>query len=110
MSIIAVTFSLVNRHHNLMGDGQTEVVLLWETRAMSEQNLLVSAGSVPAGNVPAPNNLKHCSYIEMYSRSLCMKLSYKPNEVNGVVECSSISGFTDCTLSTAHVRSWQLLC
>jgi hypothetical protein len=31
-----------------MGDGQTEVVLLWETRAMSEQNLLVSAGSVPA--------------------------------------------------------------
>jgi hypothetical protein len=38
-----------------MGDGRTEVVLLWETRAMSEQNLLVSAGSVPAGNVPAPN-------------------------------------------------------
>jgi hypothetical protein len=27
-----------------MGDGRTEVVLLWATRAMSEQNLLVSAG------------------------------------------------------------------
>jgi hypothetical protein len=38
-----------------MGDGRTEVVLLWETRAMSEQNLLVSAGSVPAGSAPAPN-------------------------------------------------------
>jgi hypothetical protein len=43
-----------------MGDGRTEVVSLWEARAMSEQNLLVSAGSVPAGsvlagNVPAPN-------------------------------------------------------
>jgi hypothetical protein len=31
MSIIAVTFLLVNGHHNLMGDGRTEVVLLWET-------------------------------------------------------------------------------
>jgi hypothetical protein len=31
--------------------GEIEVVLLRETRAMSEQNLLVSAGSVPAGNV-----------------------------------------------------------
>jgi hypothetical protein len=36
-----------------MGDGQTEVVLLWETRAMSEQNQLVLAGSVPAGSAPA---------------------------------------------------------
>jgi hypothetical protein len=35
-----------------MEDGQTDVVLLWEGRAMSEQNLLVSAGSAPA-----PNNL-----------------------------------------------------
>jgi hypothetical protein len=40
----------------MMADGRTEVVLLWETRAMSEQNLLVSAGSAPAGSVPAPNN------------------------------------------------------
>jgi hypothetical protein len=39
----------------VMGNGRTEVVLLWETRAMNEQNLLVSAGNVPAGNVPAPN-------------------------------------------------------
>jgi hypothetical protein len=38
-----------------MGDGRTEVVFLWEAQAMSEQNLLVSAGSVPASNVPAPN-------------------------------------------------------
>jgi hypothetical protein len=42
-----------------MGDGRTEVVLLWETRAMSVQNLLVSAGSVPvpAGGALAPNNV-----------------------------------------------------
>jgi hypothetical protein len=33
-----------------MGDGRTEVVFLWEARAMSEQYLLVSAGSVPAPN------------------------------------------------------------
>jgi hypothetical protein len=61
-SIIAVTFLLVNGHHNLMGDGRTEVVLLWETRAMSEQNLLVLAGSVPAGNVTdgrAPGSAEH---------------------------------------------------
>jgi hypothetical protein len=43
-----------------MGDGRTEVVLSWETGAISEQNLLVSAGSVPAGSAsaggaPAPN-------------------------------------------------------
>jgi hypothetical protein len=37
----------------MMTDGGTEVVLLWETRAMSEQNLLVLAGSVPAGSAPA---------------------------------------------------------
>jgi hypothetical protein len=30
-SIIAITFLLVNGHHKLMGDGQTCVVLLWET-------------------------------------------------------------------------------
>jgi hypothetical protein len=36
--------------------GELKVVLLWETRAMSEQNLLVLAGSVPAGGAPAPNN------------------------------------------------------
>jgi hypothetical protein len=36
-----------------MGDGRTEVVLLCETRAMSEQILLVPAGSVPAGSAPA---------------------------------------------------------
>jgi hypothetical protein len=42
----------------LMGDGRTEVVLLWEARAMSEQNLLVSAGSAPTGSAPAPNNIK----------------------------------------------------
>jgi hypothetical protein len=40
-----------------MGDGRTEVVFLWEARAMSEQNLLVLAGSVPAGNVPALNTI-----------------------------------------------------
>jgi hypothetical protein len=40
----------------LMGDGRTCVVLLWEARAMSEQNLLVSAGSAPAGSAPAPNS------------------------------------------------------
>jgi hypothetical protein len=40
-----------------MGGGRTEVVFLWEARAMSEQDLLVSAGSVPAGNVPAPNRV-----------------------------------------------------
>jgi hypothetical protein len=34
----------------LMGDGQTDVVLLCEARAMSEQNSLVSAGSAPAPN------------------------------------------------------------
>jgi hypothetical protein len=39
----------------MMGDGRTQVVFLWEARAMSEQNLLVSASSVPAGNVPAGN-------------------------------------------------------
>jgi hypothetical protein len=33
-----------------MGDGQTDVVSLWETLAMGEQNLLVSAGSAPAPN------------------------------------------------------------
>jgi hypothetical protein len=46
----------------LMGDGRTEVVLLWETRAMSEQNLLVSAGSVPAGSAPAPNKFPATSF------------------------------------------------
>jgi hypothetical protein len=40
-----------------MGDGRTEVEFLWEARAMSEQNLLVLAGSVPAGNVPALNTI-----------------------------------------------------
>jgi hypothetical protein len=35
-----------------MGDGRTEVVLLWGARAMSEQNLLVSAGSAPTGSAP----------------------------------------------------------
>jgi hypothetical protein len=33
-----------------MGDGRTVVVSLREARAMSEQNLLVSAGSAPAPN------------------------------------------------------------
>jgi hypothetical protein len=41
----------------MMRDGRTEVVLLWETRAMSEQNLLVLAGSVPAGSAPAGSAL-----------------------------------------------------
>jgi hypothetical protein len=46
-------------HHSiwlLMEDGRTDAVLLWEARAMSEQNLLVSAGSAPAGSAPAPNS------------------------------------------------------
>jgi hypothetical protein len=47
----------------LMGDGRTEVVLLWETRAMSEQNLLVSAGSAPAGSAPAPNSYDPFLYM-----------------------------------------------
>jgi hypothetical protein len=38
-----------------MEDGQTDVVLLWEARAMSEQNVLVSARSAPASSTPAPN-------------------------------------------------------
>jgi hypothetical protein len=36
----------------LMKDGRTEVVFLWEAQAMSEQNLLVLAGCVPAPNTP----------------------------------------------------------
>jgi hypothetical protein len=37
---------------DLMGDGRNCVVLLWETRAMSEQNALASAGGAPAPNTP----------------------------------------------------------
>jgi hypothetical protein len=70
MSIIAVTFLLVNRHHNLMRDGQTEVVLLWETQAMSEQNLLVSAGGVPAGSAPVEIH-SHASWHQAYSPASC---------------------------------------
>jgi hypothetical protein len=36
-----------------MRDGQTDVVLLWETLAMGEQNPLVSAGSALAGSTLA---------------------------------------------------------
>jgi hypothetical protein len=47
-----------------MEDGRIDFVLLWEARAMSEQNLLVSAGSAPAGSAAAPSNLssKCCEY------------------------------------------------
>jgi hypothetical protein len=44
-----------------MGDGQTYVVLLWETRALSEQNALVLAGGAPAGGALAPNRTVSCS-------------------------------------------------
>jgi hypothetical protein len=51
----------------MMRDGQTEVVLLWETRAMSKQNLLVLAGSVPAGSAPAGG----APALNRYSRGGC---------------------------------------
>jgi hypothetical protein len=48
-----------------MGDVRTDVVLLWEARAMSEQNLLVSAGSAPAGSAPAPS-MCPCGLVDCY--------------------------------------------
>jgi hypothetical protein len=52
-----------------MGDGRTDVVLLWETRAMSEQNLLVSAGSAPA-----PNRYKYLVYGTVHKVGLFVPL------------------------------------
>jgi hypothetical protein len=59
----------------MMGDGRTYVVLLWETRAMSEQNAL-------ARLVPAPNNIamdevtKHCKTRKGFVDSV--ELAYVP--------------------------------
>jgi hypothetical protein len=50
-----------------MGDGQTDVVSLWETLAMGEQNLLVSAGSAPA-----PNSIS------------CISTAYHENQIFGL--------------------------
>jgi hypothetical protein len=63
-----------------MGDGRTVVVLPWEARAISEQNLLVSAGSVLAGNVPAPNRFLMLGLeMELFSASY-----YTPGTVTRV--------------------------
>jgi hypothetical protein len=52
-----------------MGDGRTEVVFLWEARAMSEQNLLVSAGNVPA---PDKNQWALTNGQDVHPRTNCL--------------------------------------
>jgi hypothetical protein len=53
-----------------MEDGRTDIVLLWESRAMSEQNVLVPAGSAPAGSAPALNTYPSMRRVFAYLTSI----------------------------------------